>query len=170
MRRFKAVLSDPRVIEIPKFIWWIILNLFVLPFRPKRVAHAYASVWSTDSPMREIVFEQTQRVQAYLERENKQFDLTVLPAMTYGNPGIDAVLEKLATNPQEHVILLPLFPQYSATSTAPLYDAFAKWIPTQRNLPGLTIIKDYYQHPMFIQALAESVLAYQEQHGKPESC
>ncbi|EZI67755.1 ferrochelatase [Acinetobacter baumannii 25442_5] len=169
VRRFlKQFLSDPRVIEIPKFIWWIILNLFVLPFRPKRVAHAYASVWSTDSPMREIVFEQTQRVQAYLERENKQFDLTVLPAMTYGNPGIDAVLEKLATNPQEHVILLPLFPQYSATSTAPLYDAFAKWIPTQRNLPGLTIIKDYYQHPMFIQALAESVLAYQEQHGKPE--
>ena len=55
-------------------------------FSPKRVAHAYASVWSTDSPMREIVFEQTQRVQAYLERENKQFDLTVLPAMTYGNP------------------------------------------------------------------------------------
>lgn len=139
-------------------------------FRPKRVAHAYASVWSSDSPMREIVFEQTQRVQAYLERENKQFDLTVLPAMTYGNPGIDAVLEKLSAHPQEHVILLPLFPQYSATSTAPLYDAFAKWIPTQRNLPGLTIIKDYYQHPMFIQALAESVLAYQEQHGKPENC
>lgn len=169
VRRFlKQFLSDPRVIEIPKFIWWIILNLFVLPFRPKRVAHAYASVWSTDSPMREIVFKQTQRVQAYLERENKQFDLTVLPAMTYGNPGIDAVLEKLSAHPQEHVILLPLFPQYSATSTAPLYDAFAKWIPTQRNLPGLTIIKDYYQHPMFIQALAESVLAYQEQHGKPE--
>lgn len=169
VRRFlKQFLSDSRVIEIPKLIWWVILNLFVLPFRPKRVAHAYASVWSADSPMREIVFEQTQRVQAYLERENKQFDLTVLPAMTYGNPGIDAVLEKLATNPQEHVILLPLFPQYSATSTAPLYDAFAKWIPKQRNLPGLTIIKDYYQHPMFIQALAESVLAYQEQHGKPE--
>lgn len=169
VRRFlKQFLSDSRVIEIPKLIWWIILNLFVLPFRPKRVAHAYASVWSADSPMREIVFEQTQRVQAYLERENKQFDLTVVPAMTYGNPGIDAVLEKLATNPQEHVILLPLFPQYSATSTAPLYDAFAKWIPKQRNLPGLTIIKDYYQHPMFIQALAESVLAYQEQHDKPE--
>ena len=169
VRRFlKQFLSDSRVIEIPKLIWWIILNLFVLPFRPKRVAHAYDSVWSADSPMREIVFEQTQRVQAYLERENKQFDLTVVPAMTYGNPGIDKVLEKLAANPQEHVILLPLFPQYSATSTAPLYDAFAKWIPKQRNLPGLTIIKDYYQHPMFIQALAESVLAYQEQHGKPE--
>ncbi len=169
VRRFlKQFLSDSRVIEIPKLIWWIILNLFVLPFRPKRVAHAYASVWSADSPMREIVFEQTQRVQAYLQQENKQFDLTVVPAMTYGNPGIDKVLEKLAANPQEHVILLPLFPQYSATSTAPLYDAFAKWIPKQRNLPGLTIIKDYYQHPMFIQALAESVLVYQEQHGKPE--
>ncbi|QXA06836.1 ferrochelatase [Acinetobacter pittii] len=169
VRRFlKQFLSDSRVIEIPKFIWWIILNLFVLPFRPKRVAHAYALVWLKDSPMREIVFEQTKRVQAYLQQENNQFDLTVIPAMTYGNPGIDAVLEKLASNPQEHVILLPLFPQYSATSTAPLYDAFAKWIPAQRNLPGLTIIKDYYQHPMFIQALAESVLAYQEQHGKPE--
>jgi len=140
VRRFlKQFLSDSRVIEIPKFIWWIILNLFVLPFRPKRVADAYASVWSKDSPMREIVFEQTQRIQAYLQRENNQFDLTVIPAMTYGNPGIDTVLEKLAANPQEHVILLPLFPQYSATSTAPLYDAFAK-----------------------------CVLAYQEQHGKPE--
>lgn len=71
VRRFlKQFLSDSRVIEIPKFIWWIILNLFVLPFRPKRVAHAYASVWSKDSPMREIVFEQTQRIQAYLQREN----------------------------------------------------------------------------------------------------
>jgi len=133
VRRFlKQFLSDSRVIEIPKFIWWIILNLFVLPFRPKRVADAYASVWSKDSPMREIVFEQTQRIQAYLQRENNQFDLTVIPAMTYGNPGIDTVLEKLAANPQEHVILLPLFPQYSATSTAPLYDAFAKCFSLSR--------------------------------------
>ncbi|MEQ1349688.1 ferrochelatase [Acinetobacter junii] len=164
----KQFLSDTRVIEIPKFIWWVILHAFVLPFRPKRVAQAYASVWSTDSPMREIVLKQTQLIKQRLLDENHQFDLTVVPAMTYGQPSIYAVFEQLEKVPQEHVILLPLFPQYSATSTAPLYDAFARWIPNQRHLPGITMIKDYYQHPLFIQALVDSVLAYQEQHGKPE--
>ena len=169
VRRFlKQFLSDTRVIEIPKPIWWIILHLFVLTFRPKRVAEAYASVWSKDSPMREIVLEQTELVKQRLQSENQPFDLTVVPAMTYGQPSIYGVFEQLEKNPQEHVILLPLFPQYSATSTAPLYDAFAKWIPKQRHLPGLTLIKDYYQHPMFIQALADSVVAYQAQYGKPE--
>ena len=169
VRRFlKQFLSDTRVIEIPKFIWWVILHSFVLPFRPKRVAQAYASVWSTDSPMREIVLKQTQLIKQRLLDENHQFDLTVVPAMTYGQPSIYAVFEQLEKVPQEHVILLPLFPQYSATSTAPLYDAFARWIPNQRHLPGITMIKDYYQHPLFIQALVDSVLAYQEQHGKPE--
>lgn len=169
VRRFlKQFLSDTRVIEIPKFIWWVILHAFVLPFRPKRVAQAYATVWSTDSPMREIVLKQTQLIKQRLLDENHQFDLTVVPAMTYGQPSIYAVFEQLEKVPQEHVILLPLFPQYSATSTAPLYDAFARWIPNQRHLPGITMIKDYYQHPLFIQALVDSVLAYQEQHGKPE--
>ncbi|WP_151730810.1 ferrochelatase [Acinetobacter junii] len=169
VRRFlKQFLSDTRVIEIPKFIWWVILHAFVLPFRPKRVAQAYASVWSTDSPMREIVLKQIQLIKQRLLDENHQFDLTVVPAMTYGQPSIYAVFEQLEKVPQEHVILLPLFPQYSATSTAPLYDAFSRWIPNQRHLPGITMIKDYYQHPLFIQALVDSVLAYQEQHGKPE--
>jgi len=169
VRRFLTqFLSDTRVIEIPKFIWWVILHAFVLPFRPKRVGQAYASVWSTDSPMREIVLKQTQLIKQRLLDENHQFDLTVVPAMTYGQPSIYAVFEQLEKVPQEHVILLPLFPQYSATSTAPLYDAFARWIPNQRHLPGITMIKDYYQHPLFIQALVDSVLAYQEQHGKPE--
>ncbi len=68
--------------------------------------------------------------------------------MTYGNPGISAALAQLAEQPQDHILLFPLFPQYSATSTAPLYDAIAKWIPQQRNLPGLSIIRDYYQHPV----------------------
>lgn len=169
VRRFlKQFLSDTRVIEIPKVIWWVILHLFVLTFRPKRVAEAYSSVWSKDSPMREIVLEQTRLVKQRLQDENHQFDLTVVPAMTYGQPSIYDVLAQLEKTPQEHVILLPLFPQYSATSTAPLYDAFARWIPQQRHLPGLTLIKDYYQHPLFIQALADSVLNYQAEHGKPE--
>ncbi|KGT46601.1 ferrochelatase [Acinetobacter sp. HR7] len=161
-------LSDQRVIEIPKPIWQIILRLFILPFRPKRVAHAYAAVWGKDSPMREILSQQVEAVKAELISRYPQFELNIVPAMTYGNPNIRAVLNQLSANPQDHVILLPLFPQYSATSTAPLYDAVAKWVLTQRNLPGLSIIRDYYQHPLFIQALAQSVRDYQAVHGKPE--
>lgn len=169
VRRFlKQFLSDQRVIEIPKPIWQIILRLFILPFRPKRVSQAYAQVWGQDSPMREILFEQVAAVKTHLTQLYPQFELNVVPAMTYGNPNIQDVLAQVSTQPQEHVILFPLFPQYSATSTAPLYDAVAKWVVKQRNLPGLTVIRDYYQHPLFIQSLAQSVRDYQEIHGQPE--
>ncbi|ALH94433.1 ferrochelatase [Acinetobacter equi] len=169
VRRFlKQFLSDQRVIEIPKPIWQIILNLFVLPFRPKRVAHAYEMVWNQDSPMREILFQQVDAVKAQLTAQYPEFDLTIIPAMTYGNPSIYQVLENCRENPQDHVILFPLFPQYSATSTAPLYDAVARWIPKQRNLPGLSIIRDYYQHPLYIESLAQSVRDHQKEHGKAE--
>ena len=169
VRQFlKQFLSDQRVIEIPKPLWQLILRLFILPFRPKRVAHAYAMVWNSDSPMREILQQQVEGVKAALTEQYPEFDLNVVPAMTYGNPGIGALLQQLAQDPQDHLILLPLFPQYSATSTAPLYDALAKWIPQQRNLPGLSVIRDYYQHPLFIQSLAQSVRDYQAMHGQPE--
>ncbi|WP_180048798.1 ferrochelatase [Acinetobacter sp. YH12144] len=166
VRRFlQQFLSDQRVIEIPKPIWQLILRLFILPFRPKRVAHAYEMVWGNDSPMREILFEQVAAVKQHLTAKYPEFELNVIPAMTYGNPGISTALAQLAEQPQDHILLFPLFPQYSATSTAPLYDAIAKWIPQQRNLPGLSIIRDYYQHPLFIQALAQSVRDYQAEHG-----
>lgn len=169
VRRFlKQFLSDQRVIEIPKPIWQIILRLFILPFRPKRVSQAYAQVWGQDSPMREILFEQVSAVKTHLTQLYPQFELNVVPAMTYGNPSIQDVLAQVSAQPQEHVILFPLFPQYSATSTAPLYDALAKWVVQQRNLPGLTVIRDYYQHPLFIQSLAQSVRDYQAIHGQPE--
>lgn len=168
VRQFlKEFLSDQRVIEIPSLLWKIILHAFVLPFRPKRVSEAYASVWNNDSPMREILFKQVELIQAQLAK-NDEFEISVVPAMTYGNPSIHQALENLSQNPQDHIILFPLFPQYSATSTAPLYDAVSKWVLKQRNLPGLSIIRDYYQHPYFIQALANSVLEYQSEHGKAE--
>lgn len=164
----KQFLSDQRFIEIPKILWAIILNAFVLPFRPKRVAEAYAQVWSNDSPMREILFKQVQQLQKKLSVFNTDFDLTIVPAMTYGRPGIDRVLDEAESQLYDHIILFPLFPQYSATSTAPLYDAVAKWLLKQRNIPGLSFIRDYYQHPLYIQALANSVRDYQQQHGQAE--
>ena len=169
VRQFlKQFLSDQRVIEIPKLLWQIILRCFVLPFRPNRVAHAYASIWGEDSPMREILLAQTQGLKHKLIHAYPQFDLNIVPAMTYGQPGITELLQQLQHKQQDHLILLPLFPQYSATSTAPLYDALAQWIPKQRNLPGLTIVKDYHRHPLFIQALAQSIQSFQAKHGQPE--
>ncbi len=169
VRRFlDQFLSDQRVIEIPKPLWQIILRLFILPFRPKRVAHAYEMVWGNDSPMREILLTQVAALQQQLILQYPEFELNIVPAMTYGNPGIQSLLTELSQNPQDHIVLFPLFPQYSATSSAPLYDAFAKWIPKQRNLPGLSIIRDYYQHPLYIQALAQSVRDFRAEHGVTE--
>ena len=169
VRRFlDQFLSDSRVIEIPKPLWQIILRLFILPFRPKRVAHAYEMVWGNDSPMREILLTQVAALQQQLILQYPEFELNIVPAMTYGNPGIQSLLTELSQNPQDHIVLFPLFPQYSATSSAPLYDAFAKWIPKQRNLPGLSIIRDYYQHPLYIQALAQSVRDFRAEHGGTE--
>ena len=169
VRQFlKEFLSDQRVIEIPSLLWKVILHAFVLPFRPKRVSEAYASVWTSDSPMREILFKQVELIQAKLIENNQDFELNIVPAMTYGNPSIHAALDQISLNPQDHLILFPLFPQYSATSSAPLYDAVSKWVLTQRNLPGLSIIRDYYQHPAFIEAIAQSVLDYQKAHGQAE--
>lgn len=169
VRRFlDQFLSDQRVIEIPKPLWQIILRLFILPFRPKRVAHAYEMVWGSDSPMREILLTQVAALQQQLILQYPEFELNIVPAMTYGNPGIQPLLAELSQTPQDHIVLFPLFPQYSATSSAPLYDAFAKWIPKQRNLPGLSIIRDYYQHPLYIQALAQSVRDFRAEHGVTE--
>ena len=164
----KHFLSDQRVIEIPKPIWQIILRLFILPFRPKRVAHAYDLVWRQDSPMREILFEQVEQIKTHLLQQYPDFDLTVIPAMTYGNPNIQTALQHCSEQQPDHIVLFPLFPQYSATSTAPLYDALAKWMTTQRSLPGISIIRDYYQHPLYIESIAQSIRDYQAVHGKAE--
>ena len=163
VRRFlDQFLSDQRVIEIPKPLWQIILRLFILPFRPKRVAHAYEMVWGSDSPMREILLTQVAALQQQLILQYPEFELNIVPAMTYGNPGIQPLLAELSQSPQDHIVLFPLFPQYSATSSAPLYDAFAKWIPKQRNLPGLSlfviIISTLYTFRLWRKVCVISVL------------
>ena len=167
-RYLRQFLSDPRVIEIPRFLWAIILNLFVLPSRPKRVAEAYASIWEGDSPIRAILKEQAHLLTPHLEAAAAPFRVSVHPAMSYGNPGIPDVMDQLRSEGVDHFVMLPLFPQYSATSTGAVYDAVNKWALTQRNLPNISIVKDYFAHPLYIKALAESILRFQEKHGKPE--
>ncbi len=167
-RYLRQFLSDPRVIEIPKFLWAIILNLFVLPSRPKRVAEAYASIWDGDSPMRNILNGQVAQLEPRLAAANEPFRVTVHSAMSYGNPGLPEVMDKLRSEGVDHFVMLPVFPQYSATSSGAVYDAINKWALKQRNLPNYTIVKDYFAHPLYIKALADSIRRFQATHGKPE--
>ena len=167
-RYLKQFLSDPRVIEIPKFLWAIILNLFVLPSRPKRVAEAYASIWDGDSPMRNILNTQVEMLESRVAESEAPFRVSVHAAMSYGNPGLPDVLGKLRGEGVDHFVMLPVFPQYSATSTGAVYDAITKWSLKQRNLPNMTIVKDYFAHPLYIKALADSIRRFQAIHGKPE--
>lgn len=160
-------LSDSRVIEVPRPVWWLVLNLFILPFRPARVARLYQSIWDQegDSPMRRILKEQCGKLQDQLAGALPAADIEVLPAMSYGNPSIASAMDALMKKGVEQIVVLPLFPQYSATSTAPVYDAVARWQFARRNLPSVVIIKDYYRHPIYIAALAASIQAHRQQAG-----
>ncbi|MGH8493443.1 MAG: ferrochelatase [Moraxellaceae bacterium] len=170
VRRFlREFLSDARVIEIPRLIWWLILNLFVLTFRPRRVAKLYETIWQKgDSPMRLILREQAELLQKSLHARFAAADVRVLPAMSYGQPALSAQLDALKQDGFERVVVLPLFPQYSATSTAPVYDIVSRWLMRQRNQPALSLIKDYHRHPIYIAALAASVQAFRREHGASE--
>lgn len=169
VRRFlREFLSDRRVIEVPRPLWWLILNLFILPFRPRRVAHLYQAVWEekSGSPMRRILKEQCRQLAARLQGEMPAADLQVLPAMSYGQPSVASALDALQQSGVEAIVVLPLFPQYSATSTAPVYDAVQRWSAARRNLPTLTLIKDYHAHPRYITALANAIRAHRDRHGE----
>jgi ferrochelatase len=163
-RYLRQFLSDGRVIEIPPILWKIILNLFILPFRPQRVAKLYASIWQQDSPMRAILLQQANLLQQQLEGY-LPCDIKVRAAMTYGNPSVNSVLSQLKNDGVEHIVVLPLFPQFSATSSAPVYDAVQRWSAVQRNLPHISIIKDYFAYPQYIAALAQSITDFRATHG-----
>lgn len=159
VRRFlKDFLSDPRVIEIPRLLWFFILRLLVLPFRPKPVAKLYESIWLTDSPQR-LYGEQL------AEKLTAQLDIPVVSSMCYGNPALHERLDSLKQQGVEELLIVPLFPQYSGSTTAAGVDALAAWLARQREIPGLTLVKDYWQEAAWQQAVAESISRYREQQG-----
>lgn len=165
-RYLREFLSDTRVIELPRPVWWFILNLFILPFRPRRVAAAYASIWQDgESPMRRILKEQCGKLQQALAAAHPGVDITVLPAMSYGQPALGQAMDRLAAAGIERIVLLPLFPQYSATSTGAGVDALSRWMLARRNLPAVSVIKDYHVHPRYIAALAATVREHRAVHG-----
>lgn len=167
-RKFlKEFLSDPRVVEIPRPVWWPILNLFILPLRPAKVAEAYQSIWDEEqgSPLAAITKRQTQLLADTLQRDLGSGAPLVTYAMTYGDPSFLQRVTELQKQGVEKVFVLPLYPQYSATTTAPVYDQFARLISRSRDIPDVTINKFYYDHPGYTAALVKSVCDFRETNG-----
>ncbi len=169
-RYLKEFLSDARVVEgkgLRRLLWLSVLNGIILNLRPRRVAKLYASIWEDDSPMRKILNDQVTELQLRLQQVNQNAP-TVVSAMTYGSPGLTMRLNELAEHGYERILVIPMYPQYSATTTAPIYDQIAKFQSSRRNVLDIRIVKSFYDHPEYIKALAGSVKGHYEKHGEAD--
>ncbi len=166
-RYLKQFLSDPRVVEIPRALWWLILNGIILPIRAKKSAAKYALIWTKEgSPLKVHTASQATLLRGSLGQQGH--DLQVAYAMSYGNPSLPEVLDKLKADHCDRILIVPAYPQYSATTTASIFDAVTRHYRTVRNLPELRFIKHYHDESAYIQALKQSVLAHWEINGRSE--
>ncbi len=152
----KEFLSDRRVIEVNPFVWKIILNLFILTFRPSKTSKAYKEIWMKDknmSPLRYYTIMQTQKLSEKLNNKNKIVDY----AMRYGSPSIRSKINELKDKGCENLVILPLYPQYAAATTATVCDEVYKTLMQMRWQPSLQIIPHYESEPLYIKALAKSI-------------
>jgi len=164
----KQFLSDPRVIEISPLKWKLILNLFILPFRPKQSAKLYEKVWTPEgSPLLTNSIELRDALRTSLEKLSPDTFVIEL-GMRIGNPSMESALEKLQEQGAQRVLVLPLFPQYSGTTTGTAFDAVADVYKTWRWIPEFRMIMSYHDHPQYIAALAKSIREHWDTHGKGE--
>ena len=169
LRRYLAeFLADPRVVEIPRLVWWPILHGIILRTRPKKSAEKYASIWTPEgSPL----MVHTER-QANLLREELSKRLTepvvVEFAMRYGQPAIASAMQRMKTQGCDRILALPLYPQYAASSTGTALDAVFRALERMRNQPALRTLHGFADHPAYIAALAESIEQYWAEHGRPD--
>lgn len=160
----REFLSDPRVIELPKWKWWPILHGIILRVRPAKSAKLYASVWTPEgSPLLQISLAQTKALAAQLGDT-----ANVKLAMRYGRPAIGNVLREFQDQGINRIVVLPLYPQYAGATTGSTFDAVTQEIGTWRWIPELHFINSYHDHPLYIQALADTIRAHIKQHGEPE--
>jgi len=158
----KQFLSDSRVVEIPRVIWWFILNLIILPFRSKTALEAYNRIWTdAGSPLLSISRQQQQALQQKLGD-----DIKVELMMRYGSPSFGEVINRLLENNYRKLIVLPLYPQNSATTTATTFDHIAEILQDSRAVPDLTFISDYHADAGYINALADSVKEHWQQQKR----
>lgn len=166
-RYLKQFLWDRRVVEVPRFIWWLILRLIILPFRSGQSARKYASIWTNDgSPLLVHTAKQAALLKGYLGERGHE--VHVAHAMRYGSPSIPSVLEKLKADGYDRLLMLSAYPQYSATTTASNFDAVFQHYQQVRNIPELRLVKNYHDHEAYIEALRQSVLQHWQTEGRPE--
>lgn len=169
VRRYLAqFLADPRVVELPRLLWWPLLYGLVLPTRAPRSAALYKAIWSeSGSPLLMLSERLAEKLQRTLER--KAMDrVKVALAMRYGKPTIAAGLEALRVANMERLLVFPLYPQYAAPSTGSAFDAVTDCLKTWRRLPEIRLINGYHDHPAYIRALVNSVRAQWAKDGQPE--
>ena len=163
-RYLKEFLSDPRVVEIPRVVWWLILNGIILPIRSGRSAQKYAQVWMKEgSPLKVWTERQALLLRGLSGSRGRTY--TVDYAMRYGNPSIASALDRLVASGCERILVVPLYPQYSATTTASTFDAVASWSTGVRNLPAFRFVKDFHDDDGYIAALAARVIATRMRDG-----
>ena len=169
MRKYlKQFLSDTRVIEVPKALWWVILNGIILNVRPKRSGAAYDRIWLQDdpdgSPLRKITRLQAEHVAKRFEQDGLMVDY----AMRYGEPSIQNQLDKLTAAGCTQIVLMPLYPQYAASTTATVNDELCKWMLKRRWQPAIRTVPPWHDNPTYIKALADTVKAAVKKHGRPD--
>ncbi|MDA3978568.1 ferrochelatase [Gallibacterium sp. AGMB14963] len=155
-RYLRQFLTDSRVIDLPRWQWQLLLNAIILPKRAPHVAKLYQQIWQTEgSPLLAISRQQQAALQQRFQQNDKEILIEL--AMTYGNPSINSALDKLYAAKVEHLIVLPLYPQYSSTTTASVLDAFHTALKHRRQLLPFDFIFSYQDHPLYIEALAKAV-------------
>lgn len=167
VRRYLAeFLWDPRVVEFPRPLWWLVLHGIILRIRPRRSARAYKKVWSIDgSPLIATSKLQAQAIEKKIQ-ERFRGNVLVDLAMRYGNPSIKSGLEALRMAGARRLLILPLYPQYSATTTASVFDEVTNVLQSWRWLPDLRFINHYHDHPKYISALAGSITQHWSNHKR----
>ncbi|MDN5752039.1 MAG: ferrochelatase [Nitrosospira sp.] len=164
----KQFLSNPRVVEIPRWAWWLILNGVILNTRPKQSAEKYALIWMPEgSPLKIHTERQTRLLRDILENHVTPAPM-VEYAMSIGNPSIAEVLGRMKQLGCERILVLPLYPQYAASSTASAFDEIFAQLQKMRNTPAIRTVKHYHDHPGYIAALAQNVRDYWMRTGKPD--
>jgi ferrochelatase len=169
VKRYLAqFLADPRIVELPRALWRIVLHGFILRYRPTRSAGLYARIWTPQgSPLALGTAALAEKLQSAL-RALRPGPIRVCHAMRYGKPTIGATLRDLAAAGMRRVMILPLFPQYSATTTASVFDAVSAELTHWRALPELRLVTDYHAESRYIEALAHSVEAHWRRHGRAQ--
>lgn len=164
----KEFLSDPRVVEIPRAVWWPILNGIILNVRPRKSAEKYAAIWTPEgSPLKTHTEKQAKMLRGFLGQSG--YRVHVDYAMRYGQPSIPDALSRLKADGFTRILLLPLYPQYSASTTATAFDAAFSWAASVRDQPELRTVRSFPDHMGYIAALAASVRQHWMTHGRPQA-